>query len=792
VTHPPEAGPEASAPTFRGTETAPGTRGSRWAGLGQSSLTGQRFALGAAFGLWVGDAMVLARTRAGATWSQWAEGMGAAAFVALSSALVLGGLLGPLCVPVVGELAKRAGAEWAAIRRGDVDARHTFLAHVLVLPVLLAAWTGAIYHVAIAILFGFARPETIAAAMAASEIGCTALVLVVWPWAIRGGRMLVERTSRIRGLRRLVAHAWLVPALFALTALAASAAALLVEKDLRQQLASLPWYEGVPVVCLILGLNGANDLPLLPVWARRGVLGLVALVFVAGSVAGLRMRPESSRAQKIGFDRALSGRAGYAAWTFALDFDRDGQINMLGGGDCAPFDPRRYAGAPDLPHNGIDEDCDGIDNPAPSLDARPPLRLETGAVPSHPTVILVTVDALAAPELSTPASGSPIMPRLSELASRSMSFSHCFSQGPSTRLSFPSIFTSRWDSEQKFDYSSRPPYSFSERERTLQEAFDDAGYETAAVIPNAYFDRSRWPSLTKGFQRVDHSALSAPTGKHNAREVTDTALGILSEQRERPLYMWVHYFDAHPPYGPPPGSGATPPHGDDRTYYDAELHYIDRELGRLIDAVDRRSEPTILVFTADHATSFHPVPQSRRYHYGYDIYTSTLHVPLLFHGPALRTGRDDDVVSTMDVAPTLANLLDLNDRGRFEGTSLASELMNGVDDPDRATFHEYYLPENQFHGAEEPLKFVSVRTDRYDLILNREHGTYELYDWTVDYYEQHDLYEERSRSPEATRLRSLLGAFVEKHASAIVVSTTPAASLHPSTTLGEGFPAIEP
>jgi arylsulfatase A-like enzyme len=247
--------------------------------------------------------------------------------------------------------------------------------------------------------------------------------------------------------------------------------------------------------------------------------------------------------------------------------------------------------------------------------------------------------------------------------------------------------------------------------------------------------------------------------------VTDAALRILSEQRERPLYMWIHYFDAHPPYGVPPGI-SPPPIRDDRELYEGELRYIDGEFGRLVDAVDQRSAgayPTLLVFTADHATSFHPVPESRHFRYGFDLYTSTLHVPLIFHGPGIRVGRGDGPVSTMDVAPTLANLVHLNDQGKFEGTSLAWELVRGIDDPSRVTFHEYYLPENLFRGNGDPLEFVSARSARYDLILNRRRGTYELYDWPSDYFEQHDLYEDQARAPEVTHMQSLLGAFVQKY-----------------------------
>jgi hypothetical protein len=149
--------------------------------------------------------------------------------------------------------------------------------------------------------------------------------------------------------------------------------------------------------------------------ARAGP-ALAGLMLMGSLVAALRLRPESSTAQTIAFDRALSGRLGHAAWTLALDFDRDGQINVPGGGDCAPFDARR-------------------------------------GLPYRPTVVLVTIDALGAPRLKALGSPTSLMPHLDELATRSMLFTHAFSQGPSTRLSFPSMFTSHWDSELVFLYA---------------------------------------------------------------------------------------------------------------------------------------------------------------------------------------------------------------------------------------------------------------------------------------------------------------------------------------------------
>jgi len=741
---------------------APPERVSPSARLRRLSMAGARVAGGAALGMWLGDAVLLGITRSGASWGQWAQGIGGAAFVSLSTALVVGSLLGPVLMPPARSVALASIHGWQALRQGALEARHMFVARVLALAALLALWAEGTFHVVLAIVYGFARPQAMAAAMTAADMVVAAILLLAWPSAVGAARILVDGCSRVRGLRWLIAGAWRVPALVALPFLVVAAMAISVARD---QLSALPWHEMIPILGFLVGACVAVALPATPARFRQGAIGSFFLVFAFGFAEAMTIRPESSTAQNIGFDRALSGRSGYAAWTFALDFDRDGQIGILGGGDCAPFDPKRYTGAPDIPGNGIDEDCDGVDASPAWLRSRPTLSLPMNAIPPRPTVIFVTVDALAAPELSTLGNPRSIMPHVDALARRSMLFSRCFSQGPSTRLSFPSIITSRWDSQQAFIYSSRMPYSFALEERTVQDAFADSGYDTVAVIPDAYFDRGTWASVTKGFGRVDTSALRSPSGHSNAREVTDAALRILSEQRERPLYMWIHYFDAHPPYGVPPGI-SPPPIRDDRELYEGELRYIDGEFGRLVDAVDQRSAgayPTLLVFTADHATSFHPVPESRHFRYGFDLYTSTLHVPLLFHGPGIRVGRGDGPVSTMDVAPTLANLVHLNDQGKFEGTSLAWELVRGIDDPSRVTFHEYYLPENLFRGNGDPLEFVSARSARYDLILNRRRGTYELYDWPSDYFEQHDLYEDQARAPEVTHMQSLLGAFVQKY-----------------------------
>ena len=104
--------------------------------------------------------------------------------------------------------------------------------------------------------------------------------------------------------------------------------------------------------------------------------------------------------------------------------------------------------------------------------------------------------------------------------------------------------------------------------------------------------------LDRGFASYDDTGLAAEGGNaftpmsRPAKDATDRALSwIRGRGADSPLFLWVHYYDAHSPYAPPS------PYRE--TYaahpYAGEIAYVDAQLGRLLDALraDRGREWTV-------------------------------------------------------------------------------------------------------------------------------------------------------------------------------------------------------
>jgi arylsulfatase A-like enzyme len=206
---------------------------------------------------------------------------------------------------------------------------------------------------------------------------------------------------------------------------------------------------------------------------------------------------------------------------------------------------------------------------------------------------------------------------------------------------------------------------------TLAERAKAAGLDTAAFLSAAVLAAPF--GLDQGFDAYDSpggASASAALLIHErpASETVRAARAWLaSRDRSRPFFLWVHLFDPHYPYAPPP-EFAERAGGD---VYLGEVAAKDASIGELLDALRASGEldETLVVVLADHGEALGRHGEESHSVYCYD---STLAVPLLVRHPDGRGAgtRSRAPVSAVDVLPTFVAALGLGGPGDVDGMSL--------------------------------------------------------------------------------------------------------------------------
>jgi len=291
----------------------------------------------------------------------------------------------------------------------------------------------------------------------------------------------------------------------------------------------------------------------------------------------------------------------------------------------------------------------------------------------RPSLLVITVDTLRADYVTTYDSRRGATRHMDRIGREGFVFERAFAHTPLTLPSHTSIFTGL----PPTDHGVHDNAGFRVRDDlvTMAEWLKRHGYATAAFI--GAFPLDKRFGLAQGFDVYDQQyAARSPRriffAERKAEAVVDAALAWLARQTgERPWFLWVHLFDPHQPYEPPPayrtGRWAQDPYG-------GEVAYTDDQVGRLLDEIHRRQawDRTVVVLTADHGESLgeHGEPT-----HGLFAYNATLHVPLLIHRPSVQgTHRVAWPVSHSDLFPTVCGLLGLPVPKGVRGRNLAPFL----------------------------------------------------------------------------------------------------------------------
>jgi len=642
----------------------------------------------------------------------------------------------------------RAHERWSELGLAPTQVRRDTIASLYACASVTLGCLWLMFHATRDAILRIGDRDNLALCIVGIQMATLGVGLAAYRLAKRGfGRAQSWLDRRFHGARALVWHAASVIA-------ACLGLLALVIVSFWQPFAELLWRYALPgALGLSIALVSARLVPRLGPRAARLTSYAVLLLLAASGVTGALVRAVTS-AQQV-WAAAPCARLAVGWGQFWFDWDRDAHLTGFGDNDCAPLDASIHPGALDLPGNHRDEDCDGADARGETADAHAPAlrRTEraTGAGTltslrgSRPNLYLISVDGLATWTLETYGGAPGIAPRLAGFAKQSVIFENFFVQGPSTRLSFPALFTSRFDTQIDQVIRGRFPFELAPSNRTLAEVLADAGYETFAVIPSPYFLPQNWRGLLQGFENVatrpaEAYASGAP---HTASAVTAAALEFLRLPRQKPVFFWAHYFDAHPPHVWPevdPAGG-----GSEAATYAAEVTHLDRHVAELIDHIVAHDPNHVIVITSDHGTAFDE-PRHGRDHYGYDLSTLVLHVPFMVHAAALAPTRVANLAGALDLAPTLTELAGIPTPASFMGRSLVPLLSGKPSDLGDVRFAQFYLGEEALRGR-DPLVMVAARTPEHNLVLDRRTGTLAAFRWREDPEERHDRWPEVLASP---------------------------------------------
>jgi len=442
-----------------------------------------------------------------------------------------------------------------------------------------------------------------------------------------------------------------------------------------------------------------------------------------------------------------------------LDFDHDGYISFFGGGDCAPFDRDVHPGAVEIADNGIDDNCFGGDLHAggKAMLRHFEHRLPESLARRRPNIVLITLDDLRADHVGAYGYKRQTTPNIDGVARRGVLFERAYAQGPSTRFSIPSFLTSKYSSQIPRKNVTDVPEPVEESALLMAEVFQQAGYRTGAALSYRVFGR-KW-RIDQGFDVYDVSQARYYDGKggpgwdpDQLYRLVDVAKRFLADNPDKPFFLWVHFFEPHPP-----NIHRTKPRdfgSDIAGQYDGELCFADAKVGELLDEIHRHpaANNTVIVVASDHGRGLGEHGSTT---HGWDLYQPNLHVPLIIAVPGLQPRRIRNPVGLIDLLPTFVNLCHIQRGFDFEGQSLVPQLVDGTEPPaDRPLFSEVFVGFHNTHVIN------SITTRDFKLIYDVTFNAFQLFDLRIDPDEKNEA---SARLPkELKRMQGLLNGVRER------------------------------
>ncbi|MCJ7681842.1 MAG: sulfatase, partial [Candidatus Aminicenantes bacterium] len=374
--------------------------------------------------------------------------------------------------------------------------------------------------------------------------------------------------------------------------------------------------------------------------------------------------------------------------------------------------------------------------------------------PSGYNVVLISIDTLRPDHLGCYGYDAETSPTIDRLAVEGVRFENVFSSTTWTLPAHVSLLTGMPDGVHGVTSEA---YLLDENRDTLAEIMRRTGRLTLGVFTGPYLlpfwgfhqgfdtydDATRYDKTLEGAE-----VISAAERGRTTPDALDRVETRLADNSGRPFFLFLHLFDAHPDFDPPPPydtqfdpgySGpvtgidimnnpsvhAAMPEKDRRhllALYDGEIRFInDTGLDRLLDILEARQclENTLIVLTSDHGEEFfeHGVFGHRQ-----NLYDTTLRIPLIVWAPGLVPSgvTVKTPVRIYDILPTILEVTGVSRPAGVLGRSLvplfSGEAMEGE------------WPSLFAELESQSRKMEALRTEKYKMIVDIKKEKRALFD----------------------------------------------------------------
>ena len=361
----------------------------------------------------------------------------------------------------------------------------------------------------------------------------------------------------------------------------------------------------------------------------------------------------------------------------------------------------------------------------------------TGGVrPDGLNLLVITLDTTRADRIGAYGYQGVETPTIDRLAREGVLFEHTMAVAPLTCPAHCSIFTSKFPP----DHGVRDNGGFflSPKQLTLATYLKRRGFQTGAVVAAFVLDH-KW-GVNQGFDTyvddfdvAETRHVSMGEIRRPGNEVVDRALPWLEKVKDKRFFAWIHFYDPHAPYEPQePFKTRYAEHP-----YLGAIAFMDSQIARVIGFLERNGllEKTVIAVIGDHGES---LGQHGEHTHSFFVYESTTRVPFIIRAPfeKVRGRRVADPVRSVDLMPTVLDLLDIPAPGGIRGVSLAPLMTGSRSTMDLEAYAEALYPLHHFGWSE----LRAWRVGRYKAI---DAPRPEFYDLSRDPHETTNLYAER-------------------------------------------------